>query len=310
MEPIVDNKYQAMVKKAAKKHLRPMDIVFITVMLAGPLIYFCIFWLYVNVNSIFMAFQNAQGDWDLRTIQQALRDIFMSGGDLLIPMRNTLIFFLAGVCTLPFHVLIAYFLFRRVAGGKVIQVILYLPSIMSSVAIVTAFKSFINGPTSPLGIILNQAFGFELPVLLKMDKYAVWIILFYSLWIGWGGNMLLLGGALARVPLEVFESARLDGIGTFGEIFKMVVPLIWPTMSTLLILQMTGIFSASGPILLFTGGENQTSTIAFWIWAKVKYEGASAYNAVAASGLIFTCIGVPIILGVRKLIELVPTVEY
>lgn len=122
--------------------------------------------------------------------------------------------------------------------------------------------------------------------------------------------MLLLGGALARIPVEIFESARLDGIGTFGEITKMVIPLIWPTMSTLLILQMTGLFSASGPILLFTGGEYKTSTIAFWIFAKVKYTGASAYNEVAAAGLIFTMIGVPIILGVRKLIELVPVAEY
>lgn len=309
-QPIVDAKYEKMVKKASKKHLKTMDIVFIVVMLAGPLAYFCVFWVFVNVDSILMAFKTAQGAWSLDNLKMVLLDIFVNGGsDLGIAIRNTLLYFFSGVIVLPFHLLIAYFLFRRVAGGKVIQVILYLPSIMSGVAIVAAFQNFIN-PDGPLGIIYSGLFGGELPVLLADARYATWTILFYTLWLGWGGDMLLLGGALARVPLEIFESARLDGIGTFGEIIKMVLPLVWPTMSTLLILQMTGLFSSSGPILLFTGGQYQTTTIAFWIFAKVKYEGASAYNNVAAAGLVFTCIGVPIILGVRKLIELVPTVEY
>lgn len=309
-QPIVDAKYEKMVKKASKMHLKTMDIVFIVVMLAGPLAYFCVFWVFVNVDSILMAFKTAQGAWSLDNLKMVLLDIFVNGGsDLGIAIRNTLLYFFSGVIVLPFHLLIAYFLFRRVAGGKVIQVILYLPSIMSGVAIVAAFQNFIN-PDGPLGIIYSGLFGGELPVLLADARYATLTILFYTLWLGWGGDMLLLGGALARVPLEIFESARLDGIGTFGEIFKMVLPLVWPTMSTLLILQMTGLFSASGPILLFTGGQYQTTTIAFWIFAKVKYEGASAYNNVAAAGLVFTCIGVPIILGVKKLIELVPTVEY
>lgn len=308
-QTIVDAKYQAMVKKASKKHLKPMDILFIVVMLAGPLLYFCIFWLYVNVDSILMAFRNAQGVYTLDTIKNVLWNIAHNGDDLGLAIRNTLIYFSAGILMLPFQLLVAYFLFRRVAGGKLIQVLLYLPSIMSGVAIVAAFQNFIN-PEGPLGIVCEKLLGFDLPVLLADDRYANWTILFYTLWLGWGGNMMLLGGALARVPLEIFESARLDGIGTFGEIFKMVMPLVCPTMSTLLILQMTGLFSASGPILLFTGGQFGTTTIAFWIFAKVKYEGASAYNSVAAAGLIFTCIGVPIILGVRKLIEMVPVAEY
>ena len=38
--------------------------------------------------------------------------------------------------------------------------------------------------------------------------------------------------------------------------------------------------------------------------------GESAYNQVAATGLLFTLIGVPIILLARWLIEKIPVVEY
>lgn len=122
--------------------------------------------------------------------------------------------------------------------------------------------------------------------------------------------MLLLSGALARIPVEVLESARLDGIGTGRELVSMIVPLVWPTMSTILILNMTGLFGASGPILLFTKGQWGTSTIGYWIFDKVAFVGISAYNEVAAAGLIFTAIGVPIIMFFKWLLERIPAVEY
>ena len=122
--------------------------------------------------------------------------------------------------------------------------------------------------------------------------------------------MLLLCGALARIPLEILESARLDGINPLKELVFMILPLIWSTLSTLFILQMTKLFTASGPILLFTGGAYQTTTIGFWIFSKVAYQGAGAYNSVAAAGLIFTAVGAPIILFIKWLIEKIPVVEY
>ena len=122
--------------------------------------------------------------------------------------------------------------------------------------------------------------------------------------------MLLLGGALARVPIEILESARLDGIKPWQELVYMILPLIWSTLSTLLILNMTSLFLADGPILLFTMGKYKTATIGYWIFDKVYYLGVGAYNSVSAAGLIFTIIGTPIILFVKYLIERVPVVEY
>lgn len=90
----------------------------------------------------------------------------------------------------------------------------------------------------------------------------------------------------------------------------MVVPLIWPTMSTLLILNLTGIFGAGGPILLFTKGAAKTTTIGYWIFDKIKYHGTAAYNEVSAVGLLFTLVGVPVILFFKWLIEKIPVVDY
>lgn len=122
--------------------------------------------------------------------------------------------------------------------------------------------------------------------------------------------MLLFGGALAKIPVELIESARLDGIGTFREFIYLIVPLVWGTVSTIIILIMTQMFSLQGAVLLLgKGGASQTQTIGYWIFYKVQL-GASYYNEVSAAGFIFTLVGVPIIMFIKWLIERIPVVDY
>ena len=149
---------------------------------------------------------------------------------------------------------------------------------------------------------------------LARPESATLMIVLYVIWTGFGGNMLLFGGAMSRVPLDLLESARLEGCGPFRELVQIILPLIWPTISTMLIFTFTGIVNSSGPILLFTNGDFETTTINFWIFLKVygqQGNGAGGdYGVVSATGLCFTLVTVPLILFVRRLLEKVPTVVY
>ena len=298
------------VPKYSRK-LRKCDVAFICAVLAGPILYFAVFWVYVNINSILMAFQIPMGDWSMLSMKIVFKQLSEGGSDLRIAIRTTWIYFTISILTIPFHVIISYFLYRRVHGYKFFQICFYLPSIISTLVICQMFQDFVN-PDGPLGNIL-QFFGMDyndIPFFLKNSDYAMKTMVFYTLWIGWGGHMLLLGGALARVPVEVLEAGRLDGINTFQEIVKLVFPLLWPTISTFIILALTGILTASGPILAMTKGAYETTTISYWIYDKLYYTGTSAYNEVSAMGLIFTCVGVPVILFLKWLIEKIPVAEY
>jgi hypothetical protein len=132
---------------------------------------------------------------------------------------------------------------------------------------------------------------------------------------GWGGNMLLLGGAMARIPIEVLESARLDGVGSGRELVQMILPLLWPTVSTLFILKLTNMFGSSAGALLFCGfyaDQVGANTISLYIYTALYGPGANtlqAANSVSAVGLIFTCIAVPTVMIMRWLVEKVPVVE-
>lgn len=302
------NEQNEVIKNKKKKLL--LDRIFVVSMLCIPVVHWLVFWLGVNFNSILMAFQIPSGAFTFETMKYMIRSIFMAEDpQMIVAIKNTLIYFLKDTLMIPFQLMIAYFLYKKIYGRKFFQIMFYLPAIVSGVAISTMFKELIM-PNGPFGLLL-QAVGVEnVPLFLSDSRYATGTILFYSVWLSWGGHMLLFGGALARIPTEILESARIDGITTGKEVVFMIVPLVWPTLSTILILNMTGLFTASGPILLFTKGAYGTMTISYWIFDAVAYKGISAYNQVAAGGLIFTMIGAPIVLFVKWLIEKIPTVEY
>lgn len=280
---------------------------FLTVMLIVPIVQWAIFWLYVNIQTILLGFQTRIGEWTLSNFRQLFYELGTAGSNINTAVLNTLRYFATNVCVIMvLALIISYFMFRQIKGARVFRIIFYLPAIISAVAMTTVFENFI-APTGPVGYIF-ESLGGEAPELLADSSTATNTIIFYTVWTGFGTNILLFTGAMSRVPMSVLESAKLDGAGMGREIVSIILPLIWPTISTLLILNCTSIFSASGPILLFTSGGYGTTTIGYWIFDMVY--NYNSYNMVSAAGLFFTCIGVPFIMLVRWLIEKIPAVEY
>ena len=306
---VVENVMQ----RRSHNSIKTWDRIFLITMLALPITIFLCGWIFVNFNSLLLAFQVPSGAWSLDSFDSVLKNIFSSNKQELfyitLALKNTGLWFLKDILMLPFQLLIAYFLYKKIRGYKFFQVMFYLPAIISSVAMANLFSKLVS-PIGPLGELCDWM-NIELPILLGDPDYVMPTMLFYSCWLGWGGNMLLLGGALARIPTEVLESARLDGAGPFLEFTRFIIPLVWSTMSTIIILSMTVIFASSGPVLLFfPEGQNKTATMGFWIYYKVKQGGPSAYNEVAAAGVLLTLIAVPVVMFVRWLLEKVPAVEY
>ncbi len=297
---------------------------FIWLWLVIPILSWLVFFLYVNMSSFVQAFQDRfTGAFTFDNFKIFWNSLIgrelSPAGNVSIAVKNTAKFFLLGLFVgLPLQLLVAYFLFKKVAGYKIFRIIFYFPVIISSVAMTGVFKEFI-ATTGPLGTICKW-FGISLPQsgLLGTSDTVVQTVMFYSVWTAMGLHMLLLCGAMARIPLEVLESGRLDGVGAAREFFSLILPLIWPTLSTIIVLQFTGILNSSGEIMLLVG-DNQSftlgaHTLAHWIFSMV-YSGGNhmqgQYSLVSAGGLTLTLITLPVILFVRwLLLEKIPSVEY
>ncbi len=305
-------------KKTQIKDVRLKKVLFIIGMLLIPALNWLVFWLYVNIQSFVLAFQDPRtGILTIENFKEVWKFVTTPvNNELGLAFLNTLKYFGTSVfIVMPLCLVVSYFFYKRILGYKVFRVIFYLPAIISSVVMVTAYSEFVS-PTGPLGAI-QKAFGMTPnPVSpLSRKETATSTILVYCVLTGMTTNVLLFTSGMSRIPLEVIEAAQLDGIKPVRELCSLIFPMIWPTFSTQMIFALTGLFNSSGPILLFTGGNYDTFTISFWIFQKLygtsgQGPTVGAYNIVSALGLCCTVIGVPLVLIARKLAEKIDSVEY
>ena len=296
-------------KKGGMASMRRQNRIFLFAMLSIPIIHWFIFWLYLNFQSILMAFQLPTGDWSLLNFEVFWGQVKAPTSDIKLAIKNTFMWFgLENLIIFPFTIMLNYFFFKKIPGYKAFRVLLYIPGLLSSVAVAAMVNRLVL-PSGPLGVILTSLGVEDVPLFFADSDYANKAMVIYRLWLCWGSNMLLLGGTFARVPQEVLDAAKLDGCGPFRELVQLIIPMISSTLITMIILHCTGIFSASGPLILFTKGEFQTLTLSYWIWENVM-AGSGNYNTVAATGLVFTAIAVPVIMTIRWLLEKIPVVEY
>lgn len=303
--------------KKIENQAKRKEKTFIFFMMLLPVIHWCIFWLYVNFSSIILAFQDTRtGAFTWDNFIGFAESLTSPYGEIKLALKNTLLYFSTSLLIIsPCGLLMSYFLYKRILGSQVFRIIFYLPAIISGVVMVTCYTTFVD-PHGPLGNILSW-FNVTIPPegWLARPETATTMILIYNVWTGFTGNILLYCGTMARVPLEVLESSKIEGCGAFREFVQIIIPLIFPTISTQIILLFTGVFTSSGPILLFDPNSSYgTVTLSYWIFKQVygtgTVGGSGSYNLVSATGLCFTLFGVPIILFIRWLMERIPAVEY
>ena len=273
-------------------------------MLIIPILNLLIFYFYVNFNSIIMAFQrnnHGQIEWSLYNFQKLFEEIGMSNSIIWQSLKNTLIFFFVGFAIInPLSLLFAYFFFKKIKGYKIFRYIFFLPSIISGAVLVTLYKYMI-APDGVIAVIMMKLFNTPVPTFLTDSRYALITIIIYVIWTGFGVNMILFSGAMKRIPQEIIDSAKIDGVSMPRELFSIVIPMIWPTISSVILFAVVGIFTASGPILLFTKGDSNTYTISYWIFEQVN--DTKNYEYASAVGLFFSVLGLPIVLGIKKLLN-------
>ncbi len=283
---------------------------FLFAMLIIPLVSFCIFWVYVNFQSILNAFRlEIRGEivWSFANWKVFFDDLTSSNGYANMPMllRNTMLYFGVNmVIILPISFFLSYFLFKKIVCYKFFRVVFFLPNIISAAVLATLYKFMLNPSLGGIvPTLISSITGSDPQNYLLSDDYAIIAVLAYCIWTGFSVNMILFNGAMGRVPKEVLEAAKIDGVSMFGEMFRIIVPMIWPTLSTIIIMNFANIFIASGPVLLLTNGACNTSSISFWMFIITRNQESIYYPSTA--GLIFTLVALPIILVVKKIVDCV-----
>ena len=288
-----------------KKRTDKEKVIFILFCITIRIIQWLIFYVYANVDSIFMAFRDSNGALTMENFKRFFVELKTPSSDIRLAFKNTFITFLILLVTYPFKVLVSYFLYKKVPGSAVFRVLFFLPSILFSVCTAMVFTRFV-GTTGIIAKAVQEMLHLDyVPELLADSRFANIVVLLNMVWLGFPGDLIIWGGTFARIPNEVLESGKIDGVNWWTEFTKIMVPLVWPTLSLQMILMFCGIFGASGQVFLLTGGGYGTITLSVWMY-KVVLENSgnmytsNVYNYLSAVGLMITIVAVTMSLCIRK----------
>jgi multiple sugar transport system permease protein/N-acetylglucosamine transport system permease protein len=286
---------------------------FVALLLAFPILQFLVFYVYINIDSFILAFTNRRGEFSTHYLETMINrfsavgdnNLWMSLGRSLKQWAISMFF------NFPISILFTYALFKHVKGEMFFRVLFYLPGIIGSVVFGVVYKYLLaaNGPIVELLTKMGMA-SEELAFhgLLRTTSTAFGSVNIFGIWLALGGNIVILTGAMTRIPTEIFESGSLEGVGVIREFFQLVLPLIWPTLSTLVIYQLGSISTFDfGTYLLYgeSGVNYPVQTMGYYLFLMTfnVSRGVEVPNAPAALGLIMTICTVPVVLMLRWAIE-------
>ena len=295
-------------------------LIFYTLMVALPFLQFLIFYVYVHVDSFAMAFRVETVDhlgalhisytWD-----ENFKAVFAYlKGDNYVGIGNSLknyfiTFFTSGILSIFF----SYYVYKKFIGSGVFKVFLYLPSIISSIILVVVYKEILN---RIIPKIYNEIFNLEgdqaMNALLSSNDGKYTWVLAYSIFMHFGGHILMYTGAMSGINESVVESAQLDGVTPIQEFWYITLPLIYPTFVTFTITGIAGIFTGHPNLHTFYGLADPFSykihTLGFTIFASVregaiittKNSGLLSLTQVSALGLMISAVMLPTTLILKK----------
>ena len=288
--------------------------IFALLMLAIPLLQFAIFYVYVNLNSILMAFSEYTFDIEnsgyivefvgFANFEKAL-DIMLSpiGGEMLL---NSLKLYGCNlVIVMGLALIFSYYIAKKFPMAGFFRVVLYLPHVVSSVVFAILYRYLVTDVYMDFVLKLT---GAEVSGLLELGNGTQYsTILFYNIWMGFGINVMLFTNAMSGINSSVLESAKLDGVNIVQEFIYIYIPMIFPTFITFIVTGLAGLFTNQMALLAFFGdsGKNEFNVYGFYLYVKAlraDYVGETTYSMLSAMGLIITLIIAPLTIGVRKLL--------
>jgi multiple sugar transport system permease protein len=210
---------------------------------------------------------------------------------LLVTLRwvilTTPLFLVAGL-------LLSLVLNQKLRGMRVFRTILYIPAVLSGVAVGIVWLNLFNPDLGAINFFLYEL-GVENPPYWFQDPdWAMPALAVVGLW-GIGGGAVIYLAGLQNIPPHLYEAASIDGAGPVRKFFDITLPMISPTIFFVLITSVIEAFQVFGVVFVIidnaaTGGpDNALLFYMLYMWRQGFREGNLAYAAALA--WILTTIG-------------------
>lgn len=293
-------------EKKHKKSKRRSDIIFVTVMLAFPIVQFCLMWIGVNFNSILLAFQeydiNFNVTWSANNFVK-IYDNIMNDKEIGRLMVNSLIFWFAKtLLTLPTSILISFYFYKRYKHHNAIKTAYFIPGLISSVVKVTIFYVLVD---RAYPLIMKNLFGKEVLGLLVDSNTQFATIMFYNIFFSLAGSFLYYSSAMSTVSEDISEAAQIDGATPMKELFYVTLPAIYPMLSVQFIASIPGIFINDHGLYAFyrATGFTGVNVLGNYFIQGLTEQGQRSYPYFSAFGLIISVLACIITFSAKAILD-------
>ncbi len=204
--------------------------------------------------------------------------------NVLSSLRNTAIILTASfVVEIPLGLALALLIQRLGRLGSALSSVYILPLMISSVAIGITWSFLYNPQYGPLYYIYN-AFGQQAPGLLGSPSWAIWAVSAVVLWQFIPLYMLLFNAGLTAIPRDLYESAWIDGAGSWAAFWFITLPLLRRTFVTASVLILTGSLVYFDLVYVMTGGGpgNASYTLAMYVYRSAFQDQNVGYGSTIA----------------------------
>lgn len=294
---------------------RRKQVVFFTSLVVLPLLQFSVFYIYLNINSFILAFQEYSWKEGALGLDIAFAgfnnfsvayDILKNGSKMLL--NSMQMFLLSTVLGLSLALLFSYYIYKKNTFSGLFRVILFMPQIVSSIVFAVLFNALTSGVYST---IMTQIKGEHVLGLIDNPDTRFAVVLFYNLWIGFGVNVLMFCGSMSGIDESLVESAQLDGANLIQEFIYITVPMIWPTFVSFFVVGVTSIFTNQMHLHTLFGDRapSELMTLGYFLYKEAGHAELIStgvhqnISVLSALGLILTAIVMPITLGLRWLLN-------
>lgn len=172
-------------------------------------------------------------------------------------LQNTgQVFLLSTILSTFVGLVFALILSRKTPGARFYQALYFMPNTLSVVVVGFLWNLLLNPQYGAVNAVLR---GVGLDSLarpwLGHPDFALPSIVAVSAWANMGFPVLIFLAAILGIPADLMEAARLDGASELRIIASIVIPLLWPTLITLIVLNFIASVNTFELVFAMAGSE-------------------------------------------------------
>lgn len=189
------------------------------------------------------------------------------------------------------QVLLAIILNWKVRGMVLYRTIIYVPSIVPSIATSLLWMWILN----PQFGFINQALGavgLPQPGWLADPQWSKPALILLGLW-GIGTGVVICLAGLQDVPQHLYEAAELDGAGPIAKARYVTIPLLTPVILFNLVMGLIGAFQYFTQVYILTRGGPLDSTLFYGLYL---YLNAFSYLEMGYASALAWVLGLIVML--------------